>query len=269
MRDASGTVMRYLRLYACFLRFSFTRAMEFRLDFGFRIVMDMVWYVVNFLFFWVLFRHTAVLGGWDYDQSLVFLGGVFVSDALHMTVFSNNMWWLPFLINKGDLDFYLVRPVSSLFFVSLREFAANSFINLLMAAGLLGWALMRYPGPLGAGRLALYLACLLAGVFLHYILNLVFLLPAFWMHTSHGLREIYFSMSETITRPAGIFTGWVRRLLVTILPFTLIVSFPTRALFEANPWPVVAHLAAATAGAFLGALLLWRAGVRSYSSASS
>jgi viologen exporter family transport system permease protein len=261
--------MRYLRLYACFLRFSFSRAMEFRLDFGFRIVMDMVWYVVNFLFFWVLFRHTTLLGGWTYDQTLVFMGGVFVSDALHMTIFSNNMWWLPFLINKGDLDFYLVRPVSSLFFVSLREFAANSFVNLLMAVGVLGWALARHPGPLGAGPVALFLACLLVGVFLQYLLNILFLMPAFWMHTSHGLREIYFSLIETMTRPAGIFTGWVRRILVTLLPFSVIVSFPTRALFEGDRWPVVFHMVGVTAAGFLVVLAVWRAGVKSYVSASS
>lgn len=261
--------MKYFRLYASFLRFSFSRAMEFRLDFGFRIVMDMVWYVVNFLFFWVLFRHTTVLGEWTRDQTLVFLGGVFVSDALHMTLFSNNMWWLPFLINKGDLDFYLVRPVSSLFFVSLREFAANSFVNLLMAAGVLTWALARYPGSLGAGPMALFIGCLFVGVILHYLLNLMFLLPAFWLHTSHGLREVYFSMSETMTRPAGIFQGWVRRLLVTVLPFALIVSFPTRALFETGRWGVVLHLVGVTAAAFLAALAMWRAGIRSYSSASS
>jgi len=162
-----------------------------------------------------------------------------------------------------------VRPVSSLFFVSLREFAANSFVNLVMAVGVLTWALARYPGRLGAGAVALFLACLLVGLFLHYVLNLLFLLPAFWMHTSHGLREMYFALSETITRPAGIFTGWVRRVLVTVLPFALICSFPARALFEGNPWPVVFHLVGIASAAFVVALAMWRWGVRSYVSASS
>jgi ABC-2 type transport system permease protein len=67
---------RYLRLYASFLRFSFSRAMEFRLDFCFRIGMDIVWNLVNLSFFWVLYQHTQVLGGWTFDQMLVFLGGV-------------------------------------------------------------------------------------------------------------------------------------------------------------------------------------------------
>ena len=121
---------RYLRLYACFLRFSFSRAMEFRLDFYFRIVMDGVWYAVNLAFFLAIYRHTALLGGWTEDQVIVFAAGVFVADGVHMTVFSNNMWWFPVLVNRGDLDYHLVRPVSSLFFVSLRDFAANSFVSM-------------------------------------------------------------------------------------------------------------------------------------------
>ena len=44
-------MIRYLRLYGCFLRFSFSRAMEFRLDFFFRVLMDVVWNLVNLGFF--------------------------------------------------------------------------------------------------------------------------------------------------------------------------------------------------------------------------
>ena len=140
---------RYLRLYAYFLRFSFSRAMEFRVDFFFRVGMDALWYAVHLAFFTVLFRHTGILGGWNYDEVLIFASTIFLMDAVQMTMFSNNLWWLPIFVNKGDLDYYLVRPVSSLFFLSLRDFAANSFLNLLLAIGILVYALARYPEPLG------------------------------------------------------------------------------------------------------------------------
>ena len=117
---------RYLRLYGYFLQFSFSRALEFRLDFFFRIGMDILWNVTYVAFFTVLFLHTGMLGGWNYDQVLVFMGALFVADALMMTVFANNMWWLPVFVNRGDLDYHLVRPVSSLFFLSLRDFAARA-----------------------------------------------------------------------------------------------------------------------------------------------
>ena len=260
---------RYVRLYLNFLRFSWSKALEFRLDFFFRVGMDVVWYATNLAFFDILFRHTQTLGGWNHDQVLVFIAGVFVADAVHMTLFSNNMWWFPILVNRGDLDYYLVRPVSSLFFLSLREFAANSFLNLIMAVGILVWALTRYPDPVAPGALAAYLSFLALGIFLHYVLHMVFLIPVFWLHNAHGLREVFFDLDRFTTRPHGIFRGFVYRLITTILPFALIVSFPTQMLFEgAQPgWMLYMLVVASVAFAFL--VWFWRRGLRAYASASS
>ena len=193
--------MRYLTLYLHFLRFSFSRAMEFRVDFFFRVVMDVVYYIVHLAFFTIIYQHTTLLGGWTLDQTYVFVCGYLFIDALHMTVFSNNLWWLPIFINRGDLDYYLVRPISSLYFLSLRDFAANSFLNLLIAAGLLTWSLVRYPGPLGPGRLLLYFAFLLVGFVIHYQLRMAFIIPVFWTTPTTG-------RSSTPTTSPGPWASW-------------------------------------------------------------
>jgi ABC-2 type transport system permease protein len=262
-------MIRYLRLYGYFLRFSFSRAMEFRFDFFFRIFMDTLWYAHHLVFFWVIYRHTSLLGGWTFDQMVVFAGGVFLVDGLQMTVFSNNLWMLPSYVNKGDLDYYLVRPVSSLFFLSLRDFAANSFVNLLIAVGLFSWALARYPAPLGAGPILAYLALLLVGCVLYYSLQMIFIIPVFWLHTAGGLREIFWSLSRYSERPHGIFRGWVRRVLVSVMPLALIVSVPTSALFGGLSWTLVAHVAGVAASGFLLMAWIWSRGLKAYSSASS
>jgi len=263
------SVWRYARLYAYLLRFSFSRAMEFRLDFFFRIGMDILWNFMNLTFFTVLFLHTGMLGGWNYDQVLVFVGVLFVTDAFQMTVFSNNMWWFPVYVNRGDLDYYLVRPVSSLFFVSLNEFAANSFVNLLIALGVLTWALARYPEPLAPSMIALLAALIGLGVFIHYLINMIFLIPVFWLHSGDGVKMLYWNLSSTGNRPHGIYKGWVRRVLTSIIPFALIASYPVEGLFGGKPAATLMHMGAV---ALLGSVALgvfWRIGLRAYSSASS
>ena len=94
-------MLRYLRLYAYFIRFSVSKAMEFRFDFFFRVFMDLAYYGIQIGFYNVVFLQTPSLGGWNRDQALVFMGAFLVVDGISMTVFSNNLWWFPTAVNRG------------------------------------------------------------------------------------------------------------------------------------------------------------------------
>ena len=260
---------RYLRLYACFLRFSFSRAMEFRVDFFFRVVMDMVFYATQLALFSILYQHTSTIAGWDFDQALIFVSGYFFIDALHMTVFANNMWALPILINRGEVDYYLVRPISSLFVLGMRDFAANSFLNLVLAAGILWWAIGRYPAELEPLRVSLFVILLVCGCFLYWTIHMLFMIPVFWIHSEQGLRQLFFGLEKLSQRPDRIFTGWLRRILITCLPFAIVASYPARVLFEGATLGRLAHIFVVIVSMFLFMLWCWRRGLRAYSSASS
>lgn len=260
---------RYLRLFWCFFRFSASRALEFRFDFTFRIVMDVLYYAFDILFFKVIFLKTTILGGWREDEIMVFVTSFLVIDGLAMTFLSTNMWFLPQTVNKGDLDYYLLRPVSSLFFLSFREIAINSMVNLLFGVGLFAWALGGYARPFTAGEVALYAVLILQGFLLYYFVRMTMLIPVFWTHSARGFEQVFWGLSKFMERPDGIFTGWTRKLVVTVLPFSVMASFPARMFFEGFDARLLVHSCAVTAAFFLAVVVFWRAGLRSYSSASS
>ncbi len=261
--------MRYLRLYFYFLRFSFSKAMEFRLDFFFRIFMDIFFYAIALLFFKVLYLHTNLLAGWTEEQSYIFVAGTLLSDAIMMTVFANNMWWFPVFVNRGDLDHYLTKPVSTLFFLSLRDFAANSFVNLIMAAGIFAWAIYRYSLPLSFLQVMFYLVLILNGAVLYYMFNMMFYFPVFWTGSPRGFGTLYWTMIHSAERPDRIYSGWVRRLFVYIIPFCLMVSYPTRLVLEEFDWNIFLHVVLLSLAYWPVYLFFWSRGLRAYSSASS
>lgn len=261
--------MRYLRLYLHFLRFSFSKAFEFRVDFYFRIIMDCCFYLVQFLFFNIIYLHTPLLAGWNMDQMQIFIASYIFIDALHMTVFANNCWWLPIYINRGDLDYYLTKPVSSLFFLSFREFAANSFINLLIATALLATILFQYPEPLGAIKISVFIMLLFIGTILYFLVHLIFLLAVFWTQSPRGFGDVYFSIAHTMERPDKLFKGFFRILFVYILPFSVMASYPARFLLEDNSLHIILTIISITLVFFVIVTRIWKIGLKNYSSASS
>ncbi len=262
-------MIRYLRLFAYFVRFSVSRSLEFRLDFFFRVVMDGIYYAAQLVFYKIIFLNTTMLGGWNEAQVMIFVATYLMVDAIQMTLFSNNVWWLTTFINKGDLDYYLVRPVSSLFFISTRDFATNSFLNFLMTIGICYWAFDRYDQSIPWYIFILYGYCVFLGAIIHYAIHILFTLPVFWTHSGRGMLGMFWNMGKFMERPDSIFTGWTRRILISILPFSLMASFPARVIWDSNPLEIAAAVSLGAIFSLLAAIYIWRLGLRSYSSASS
>lgn len=260
---------RYIRLYLYFLRFSFSKSLEFRFDFTFRILMDVIYYFVNIAFFKVIFLHTPLLAGWTEDQMMVFVAGYLMVDAINMTVFSTNLWWLPSFINKGDLDYYLIRPVSPLFFLSLREFSVNSFINLLMMGGFMTWALMNLEQSFHFWQLILFIILIINGTILHFLLQLMMIIPVFWTQSSRGFVDLFYSMGLAMERPHRIYRGWLRIVFTTVLPFAFIASVPAQIFLNGLDAKTIVQLTLVSILCWLAMLWIWRRGLATYSSASS
>lgn len=260
---------RYFRLYLYFLRFSFSKAMEFRIDFFFRVFMDIIYYIVNILLFKLIYLHTPLLAGWNQEQMMVFVAAYLLVDAINMTVFSTNMWWLPFYINRGELDYYLIRPVSPLFFLSLREFSANSFLNLVIALGFMAYTLMAYSAPFSTLDLLLFAALIFNGALIYYCIQMLMIIPVFWTHSARGFVDLFYAMGIAMERPDRIYRGWLRIVFTMILPFALIASFPARLFLNKFDLETFTHLMLVSAGLWIVMFTCWKWGLRNYSSASS
>jgi ABC-2 type transport system permease protein len=262
-------MIRYLRLYKHFVQFSLIQSMQFRFDFFFKIAMDCIFYLVNILFYKILFTHAGGLAGWSESQVMIFLAGFLMVDALQMTIISSGCWMIPGLVNKGELDYYLLRPVSSLFFLTTRMFAFDSFINVLVAAGIMIWAFVTSPVEYPIYKILIYLLLTLNGTYLFFQMRMIAMAPIFWLHSGRGLEMIYWTLTKFGERPDGIFKGITRLVLVSVVPFAVMSSLPARALFQDNTWEVAGYCVLVVVVMNFVLMKVWNLGLKNYSSASS
>lgn len=262
---------RYLKIYASFVAFSFSRSLEFRLELLIRIAMDIAWYATNFLFFRTLLVHAPTIGGWNQSRMDVFVSITILADALNMVLFSSNNYAFQTLINQGHFDYYLVRPISSLFMATCRQFGASSTFNLVAAAALLIWTLLNFEEPLGTTRVATFLMILCGGVAAGQLLSVLFMyIPAFWTHSTSGFIEINQSLERLGHQPDGIFRKHALRfVLTTVLPYAVVSALPAHVLFEGLSLRHAATITGVLGFLTMTVTVLWREGLKAYSSASS
>ncbi|RZA19119.1 MAG: hypothetical protein EOP10_20015 [Proteobacteria bacterium] len=259
--------MRYARIYLNFLRFAASRAMQFRAELVFRIVMDVAFYAIFLGFYKVIFSHTPSLGGWTESQAMIFVSGFMVVDALQMTFFADMYHSFQMLFRQGALDHYLTKPISSWFFVGFRYINFASLANVIISGSILTWAMLRYEESFHWWAIAIYLVLLCLAAFLYFLVMFALLMAVFWLENADSMMTIYFEGVNFASRPHHIFKGVVRTVLMTLVPFSVYASIPAQALFEQVGWGSVLHVFLVVLF-FLGLnLTLWRAGLKRYSSA--
>lgn len=261
-------MQRTIFLLYSFIKFAFSKDLLFRSDLVGRMTMDLIYYVVSVLYYKILFLHTSTLGGWSESQALILVGAFTVMDALHMAFFSNGTWQLIGDINSGAFDYALTRPISPILF-TFRGFSVASFVDLLFALGFLIWAICQSTVSFSFDELLIFSILLMNGVFIFYLLRILSITPSFWSQGRLGLSESIFQIYPLIETPDPVYSTWTRRVLLTILPLSMIASFPVRILYEGLTWKALCHVIGVSIGLLLFVNFIWRKGLKAYSSASS
>ena len=263
--------MRYVRLwYACF-RNCLGREMEYRANFLSAWVIDIIWYALNLLFFDAIFLHVEGIADWKRYEVYVFMGAVYILDALATGVIFENAIRLPRAVNKGELDFILLKPVNPQFLASVRYIKLSSLSNVIFGIPVLIYGLAMLGITPSVADVALFIVMLINGLIMTYATCFMFQTLSFWLLASQGFEYGYYQlMYNFIMKPDSIYRGAVRFVLTYILPATVIASFPARALMDKDVERSM--IVWSFAGA---ALLLWlstrlfKLGLRRYESASS
>lgn len=259
---------KHARLFKALALASFQADLEYRANFISRIATDIVWYAAQILTFETLFLHTANIGGWNAPQMRVFLGTLFVADALYMIFFHDNMQEFPEKVRKGDLDLLLMKPVSSQFFMSLQRIATALVGNLLIGLGWLTWALWHLE-DFNPGRLLWLVILIPSGVLVLYTIRIMMATMSIIFTRSDSLQYLWFQFYKLGMRPDSLYQPWLKYMLMSFLPVLVIAAIPARALTQ-KPEP----------GLYLYSVLLcsfllwvsgrfWRYALSKHTSASS
>ena len=265
-------MLRHLRLYGAFWRNCLRQAVEFRANFWASVATNLGWLFSLVLFLKLIYANTASVAGWSEGQMFLLIGTYSVLRGITDTLFYQNLSELPNQIRLGTMDFTLLRPVNSQFFISLRFVSLDNLGHLVGAVALLAYGLWRLPALPTSAHVAAYLLLLTCGVILFYALSLLTMTLCFWLVRLDNLfvaLDTVFNVSRTPTTVFRAFGPGAQFFLTFVLPLAFLATVPAQALSGALA-PGVLLLGPLLAGAFfLASVVFWRYATQVYSSASS
>ena len=259
---------KYARIYSAMIKASFIGEIEYRANFATRIAVDIIWYAAQIITFEVLYRHTEKIGDWNVQQFRVFLGILFVVDALYMIFIHENLENFSEKVRKGDLDVLLTKPVNSQFMISLQKTSVAIFGNLCLGMTWLIYSLMQLP-DFNFLRLLWLLVLIPCSLVIVYCCRFVFAATAVVFTRSENLQFLWYQIYKLGMRPDSMYFPWFKWVILTIVPVGVIASIPARALLDPPNygillWPILL----APVLIYLSSIF-WKSILKHYSSASS
>lgn len=256
--------MRHLSYLRVAFEMSIFRSLEYRWGVAIQYALDMMWYVVQFALLRTAYEYVPELGGYSLQEAYVFLGFLYALDAFNMVFFEGGITHFTRTIRRGTLDFYLLKPMSTLFQVTVARVNLSGFFNLIFTAAFWIYVFVEFKPDYPLERWALALALFANGLLLNVTFRLSIASSAFWTTEGGTLNWLFHELMRFGTKPESVYPRDVRLMLSTFVPVLLINAWPVLALVR-EPTPLELAYPFLVGG--LSVLLLrfiWRRGVRRY-----
>ena len=265
-------VLKYIYLWISIFKYSLSRDMEYKTNFIGSLFVDAIYYITWYYFFEIIYSKTETLGDFDREDILVFLIATFFVDTLYMMLFDGASH-LREHIRTGSLDFILIRPVNSQFLISFRYIRSYTLVSLVILTIILFNVLSSFhPESLSIFNILLFIISISIGVLIWYCFEFITSCLTFYFRDFRTGGWLTHEIMKFSMRPDSIYSGFIRKILFTILPMALVASVPARLLLNGLTYQNQKYLISQfiiVIALLLISRLIWRIGLKKYESAQS
>jgi ABC-2 type transport system permease protein len=222
------------------LRISLASAMAYRANFLVEGIFSIAYSALTLLPLFVVYGARASFNGWDLSSALVVMAYFSALQVLLGGVVGPSMRDLVERVRTGSFDYVLLKPLDPQATVSASRCRPWSILDLVT--------------PIAMVVYAFWVACAALAFWVGRLDNLLFLLGAIF---------------DLAKWPVAVFPGAWRIVFTFVIPVALMTTFPAMALLGSLQPHQIAGTVVGSAAMFVASRLIWRAAIRSYTSASS
>lgn len=262
-----ATLKRYFRVLKLFLATAIAAELEYRVNFIIAALTSFGSLSGSLFALFLFYQGDYTFQGWSWEEALVVLGVFTLLQGFSATFLAPNLNQIVRQVQLGTLDFVLLKPISSQFWLSTRTVSPWGVPDILFGLATIGYA----GHQLGITSSAYFRAIppLLFGVLSLYSLWFMLGATSIWFVKIYNVTEVLRGLLEAGRFPMAAYPVAYRFFFTFIVPVAFLTTIPAETILNRSElsWIVGAGLLAAIL--LLVSRAFWRFALRFYTSASS
>lgn len=236
-------VKKSLKMMLYYFKFNLSSVMEYRISFLVQSFGMMLNNSAFIFFWWILFNNVNSIGGYGFKDEMMLWAISSTSFGICFVMFGN-VTQITRMVLNGELDTYLLQPKDPLSNILCSKTTVSAWgdtiYGIVMFFILKGFDIKSF---------LLFILFCITGALIFAAVLVTFHSLSFYAGSMEGFAQliIEFLISFSIY-PEGIFSGWVKFLLYTVIPAVFIVHIPSR---------IIKQFSISMLLGVLGAALIW------------
>ncbi|MEC0225668.1 ABC transporter permease [Paenibacillus alba] len=265
-RKISRSMYLYMRLMSQQLK----AILEYQADFLLLVIAAGLTQAMGLIFIWVIYQKIPQIHGWDFWE-VIFIYAIINFTTGVSQFFFEGTWRIGFLVNSGELDRMLLRPISPVLQVLSGAVGMNGLGNMVVGGIMLVNALRYVHIEWTWDKALIGFVLFISAMVTRTAINLISNSLVFWTHApNNSLPMMVSSLAEFAKFPITIYSFGVQLFFSLVLPYAFVSFFPAAYLFDKMSWGWIGLLTplAAIYCVVLG-IAIFRKGLSQYEGAGS
>jgi ABC-2 type transport system permease protein len=262
-------VKRYLNILRIFWSASVSAEMEYRANFIMAALSSVMTLAGTVLMLFLFYRTGYEMGGWAWRDALAVVGAFTFLEGMQATFMAPNRTRVTEYVREGTLDFVLIKPVDSQFWLSVRSVSLWGVPNIVLGLAILVYvAITRETPPTVVGVL-LAAATLAMAVLVLYSLGYLLSTISIWYVKLYNITMAMQALVETGRYPIPAYPAAYQVFFTFVLPVAFMTTVPAQFLTGRGTALWLLGATAVCAALLFLSVAFWRYALRYYTSASS
>ena len=263
------TLRKYLKVYSKFLHTSLASELEYKTN----ILIDLITAILSLLgsifLLSIFFQSNSNIGGWEFEKALIIQGIYTILNGITNTWFNPNLTEIVKHVREGTLDFVLLKPIDSQFFISLKKIAPSGFLEIILGFCLLLYCIKINQINLNLSFLTLCFITIVCSICILYSLWFFISTTTIWFVKTWNATEVLRSFLYIGRFPLNSFSFSLRIFFSVFIPIAFITTIPSEVFLGLSQlWKILLEVLVAMVFLFTSRKF-WVFALKFYSSASS